>query len=156
MQEISGLRSLIALQIFYHHSDKCLTMLRELRSCVVDHILHFSHLRIQYVSMCYSVHGPIHNYAVHIMTPFRIGLNPCAFTGGVSPTVMAAVAKGKTNIIPTAEQSPSTPSPMEQSPEDSDGEVRQVGRLNMVIKGVKIHDISGIKMWEKENWSVKL
>lgn len=130
-------------------------MLRELRSCVVDHILHFAHLRVEYVSMCYSAHRPVHNYAVHIMYPSRIGLDHHALKRSMTPYNLGAPEKKKLAISSTAETSASNSSP-EGCPSDDDNVIGEGGRPSMVIKGVRIRDIVGIKMWEKEIWSMKL
>ena len=110
--------------------------------------------------MCYSSNGPVHNYAVHIMTPSRIGFDPRTFKqSAVSSDELDTM--GKTNSDPispyTGEGSSSTSSPGLLSPEESDSELGpQGGRLNMIIKGIRIRDITGIKMWEKEIWNVGL
>lgn len=130
-------------------------MLRELRSCVVDHVLHFAHLHVEYVSMCYSVHGPVHNYAVHIMYPSRVGLDPRALKRSMTSCSLGAAEKKNVTIPFTADTSTSNSSP-EGCHSDDDNVIGEGGRINMIIKGVRIRDIVGIKMWEKEIWSMKL
>ena len=137
MQDIKGLHSLVALQIFYHHTDTYPTILRELRSCVVDNILQFEHLRIEYVAMCYSVHGPGQNSAVQITYPSPLGVGFYASQQNMTSNNVGTAAKKKF-VVP-----------------DDDNEIGD-GPVNMVIKGIKIREIVGIKMWEKEIWTMKL
>lgn len=148
----------MALQIFYYHPDRCISILRELRSSIVDHIMHFPHLRVKYVAMCYSVHGPIHNQALHITTPPRFEFDSYPLRiNDLSGSDTGHLVKGKPIFVPPPDSSTSTSSSSEMpSPYDSDDPVEQPGRVNVIVKGIRLRDISGIKMWEKEIWSMKL
>ncbi|RJE20801.1 F-box domain protein [Aspergillus sclerotialis] len=148
VQKIQGLKALVALQIFYHHPDRCISILRELRYSIADHVMHFPYLRVKYVAMCYSLHGPIHNQALCITKAPRFDLELDALKIH-DLSLFETCDPGK------ASASVSSPSDL-VTPDESDYPVDQAGRFNIVIKGVRLRDISGIKMWEKEIWSVKL
>lgn len=124
---------------------------------MIDHILHFPYLRIEYVSMCYSAHGPLHNHVVRIIKPGRPGLEP-----EIQKRIAAlgvgnhSLGKKKTSGMPTVDASTSMSSPTGQTPDDSDDAAEQAGRMGVFIKPVKMRDIVGVKMWQMEAWSVKL
>ncbi|KAI9932154.1 hypothetical protein MW887_009663 [Aspergillus wentii] len=135
LQQLGGLRSLKALQVFYFHPDMCNSMLRELRTCIINHILHFRFLRTEYVAMCYSLGGPTQNNAIQLKT--KLGRVTTA----------------------TQMQDPKSVDDNFSSPGTHDGRSASTSPSEMEVfmrDGIKVTDIAGVKMWEKEIWALKL
>ena len=120
--------------------------------------MHFPYLRVKYVAMCYSVHGPIHNQALCITKAPRFGFDLDVLKiHDLDLSETGLSGKLKSSFAPLADPSVSVSSPSDLvTPDESDYSNEQPGRFNIVIKGIRLRDISGIKMWEKEIWGIKL
>jgi hypothetical protein len=155
MQDITGLRALKALQVLYHNPKASPMVLRELHKCILDHIVHFAHLRIEYVAMGYMAHGPVDNDVAHILYPSRLGLDICALERIVNADQVDTSGKRK-SAVPLAFKGPSSELSLDELTSDENNVFGTGGRMNKVIKGLKLSDIAGIKMWEKDTWNMRL
>lgn len=151
MQGISGLRALIALQLYFFKSDSCRWVLRELRFCVVDHILHHSTLRLKYVAVCHPEHrSPVVSQLIR---------KPCQQSSAGDTSEPRG--QGLSNINPTSASSSSlTTSTLHEQPGDtsdeSDDGTDPSSSPQMYVKSLRLQEVIGIKMWEKEIWNLKL
>ncbi|RMJ27095.1 hypothetical protein PHISP_02043 [Aspergillus sp. HF37] len=130
-------------------------LLRELHKCVLDHIVHFAHLRIEYVAMGYMAHGPVDNDVAHILYPTRLGLDICALERIVNANQVGTSGKKK-SAVPLAFKGPASELCLEELTCDESNVFGKGGRIDKVIKGLKVSDIDGIKMWEKDTWNIRL
>jgi hypothetical protein len=157
MQHIGRLHSLVALQINFIHNDNCPSVLREIRSCAIDNILHFPHLRIQYVAVGHVMHGTLTTTMAKLVK--KSNWQQKAKSAKSSPSSMSTVSwnakgkgkgKGKEVAGTNADSSWTTPS-------DSDDEFGGFIEPSVrVIDNFKPIDATGIKMWEKETWGLRL
>ncbi|GKZ21148.1 hypothetical protein AbraIFM66951_008664 [Aspergillus brasiliensis] len=155
IQQIGSLRSLKALQVFWYRQDMCTTMLREVQHSLVDGILHYPHLRIEYVAMCHCMHGPIANGATQISSRIR---------HLARATAILREAAAEEEPQSSSSSSAAQPAPTEQIPlnvpfpvESGEGETVHLFGVEMTTRALlSIEDISGVKMWEKGAWEMKL
>ena len=131
-------------------------MLRELRNCIVDHISHFKHHRLKYVSMGYVAQGPVYNHVLHISK------RPSQEADILRMLMLSRVdtgrlEKGTATALLTGLSSMSMSSPGQQSPEDSDGAIDQArAGSEITVKHTKMSDVVGIKIFTKEVLGIKL
>ncbi|KAL1998909.1 hypothetical protein VTN02DRAFT_5395 [Thermoascus thermophilus] len=165
MQRIRGLRSLIALQVFFTHTaDTCNSMLRELRCCAIDNIVHCPTLLVEYVAICYTMKasGPTSN-SVTLMKRKPHGAERRSATRRQIHLNMSTECDGKgkgkansTSLV-SDEGSLSPSSDSVWTPDDSEDEDERPQEGNLWVKtGLKLKDVTGIKMWEKEIWDLRL
>ncbi|PWY90081.1 hypothetical protein BO70DRAFT_426470 [Aspergillus heteromorphus CBS 117.55] len=144
IQQIGGMTSLVALQLFWHRADMCSSMLREVQSSLVDSILHFSHLRIEYVAMCYIMYGPVANSAIQIK-------------GRVAHLADADVLDVEEAAIGSPTLTDYLPANTAFSMAEGEEDVGIMIGIEVNTRvNLKIEDISGIKMWEKGTWEMRL
>ncbi|PWY88758.1 hypothetical protein BO94DRAFT_623831 [Aspergillus sclerotioniger CBS 115572] len=145
VEQIGGLLSLKALQVFWYRADMCTTTLREVQYTMIDSILHYPHLRIEYLALCYNMHGPIANAAIQIRSRIR--------------HLARAVTREHVD-----ETQPARPTLPEYIPldgictiEDNEGEPGYLFGLEINTRALlRIEDIRGVRMWEKGTWEIKL
>jgi hypothetical protein len=180
MQQLAGLRSLYALQVLFQHRDVCNSMLRELRLCIVDNVVHCPVLHVEYVALCSSVHGltansvtqlkrnirkshvPAYvdeqsNYRRRRRSPNKLSSSSTSSTGWYIKgkgkakssyhTLEADVDQGESNF----DEAPLW------TPDESDEDDNYAsGNASIVDDGLRVCDIVGVKMWEKEIWELSL
>lgn len=176
MQRISGLRSLVALQIFFFQPDSCSAALREIRFSVIDNILQCPELRVEYVAVCYSIHGPSSNSVTQLIrtrdgpsderdkpTHAQMQPNP----GSASASSMDVKGKEKssdnaTTLFPlsTTHSAFNLGEETVYTSDESDADWFAPDQFEESRVSVRdfltLRDVVGIKMWEKEIWSLKL
>lgn len=154
MQRIGRLHSLAALQINFVHTDNCSSVLREIRSCAIDNIMHFPRLKVEYVAVGHTIHGNLtSNLAKLTRKPNRrappSSSNPDTNCGSTEIGDPKGKGKRKEATATNTEQ------PWPSSDSDDD-----FGTFNVVsvrlIENFKPADVTGIKMWEKEIWGMRL
>ncbi|PYH96696.1 hypothetical protein BO71DRAFT_348522 [Aspergillus ellipticus CBS 707.79] len=147
IQQVGGMLSLKALQLFWYRSDMCTTMLRELQCSLVDSIMHFPHLRIEYVAMCFIMHGPVANAAIQVK-------------GRATHLASGAFRfREEKNLNSQEDDDTGAPSLADSVSSDQDGDGDSgllVGIEVSTRVNLKIEDIRGVRMWEKGCWEIKL
>ncbi|PYI04164.1 hypothetical protein BO78DRAFT_320995 [Aspergillus sclerotiicarbonarius CBS 121057] len=145
VEQIGGLSSLKALQILWYRADMCTTVLREVQYTLVDSILHFPHLRLEYVALCYNMHGPIANAAIQIKSRIK--------------HLAKAATRGRVDETKPAHATPSEYAPLDVSfpVDDKDGDQALLFGFELNTRALlRIEDIRGVRMWEKGTWEIKL
>ena len=157
MQNIGRLRSLVALQIIFTHNDNCGSVLREIRSCAIDNILHFPHLQIQYVAVGHVMHGTLTTIMAKLVKKSsrqQKGMSARSSISSMSTVSWNTKGKGKgkgKEVAAANTESPWT------TPSDSDDDFEGFTEPSVrVIDNFKPLDATGIKMWEKEIWGLRL
>lgn len=160
MQNLSGLRSLVALHIFYTKSDICNAILRELRSCAVDNILHYPMLRIEYVGM--SSLGADPSYGVVTQLARRPHQSPkTARTPEPQRGLRGSRSRANSGYVSSHSSSSGSNTIYEDLgyvSGESESELDYVvGPLKVFeTSGVALRDIFGIKIWEEGIWRLRL
>ncbi|GLA31974.1 hypothetical protein AnigIFM63326_010889 [Aspergillus niger] len=152
IQQIGSFRSLKALQVFWYRQDMCTTTLREVQHSLIDGILHFPHLNIEYVAMCHCMHGPIANGAIQISGRFRHLTKACAILREAAaqdnPQSSSSSQPASATNVPHGTMFPV---------ENSEGDAVPLFGVELTTRALlSIEDISGVKMWEKGAWEMKL
>lgn len=154
MQHIGRLHSLAALQINFVHTDNCASVLREIRSCAVDNIMHFPHLKVEYVAVGHTIHGN--------MASSLAKLTRKSSRGRRAPNSKLNANVESTKIRDTKEkgkgkEATATNAELPWAPSDSDDDFGPFNVVSVrVIENFKPADVTGIKMWEKEIWGMRL
>jgi hypothetical protein len=181
MQQLAGLRSLYALQVLFQHRDVCNSMLRELRLCIVDNAVHCPGLRVEYVALCLSVHGLAANSVTQLKRNIRKSHVPAYVdeqsdlyrrrrrsANKLSSSSTSSVGwdikgKGKAKssyhaLEADLDQGESNFDEMPLwTPDESDEDDNYAaGNASIVDDGLRVSDIVGVKMWEKEIWELSI
>lgn len=130
----------------------CTATLREVQHSLIDGILHFPHLNIEYVAMCHCMHGPIANGAIQISGRFRHLTKACAILREAAaqdnPQSSSSSQPASANNVPHGTMFPV---------ENSEGDAVPLFGVELTTRALlSIEDISGVKMWEKGAWEMKL
>ncbi|GAQ35919.1 hypothetical protein AtubIFM55763_003098 [Aspergillus tubingensis] len=153
MQQIGSFCSLKALQVFWYRQDMCTTTLREVHHSLIDGIYHYWHLRIEYVAMCYCMHGPIANGAIQVRGRVRHLNKACAILKKEAAAEEAASSSSSSQPASTNNAPHGTMFPME----NSEGDPMPLFGVELSTRALlSIEEISGVKMWEKGAWEMKL
>ncbi|THC94626.1 hypothetical protein EYZ11_005881 [Aspergillus tanneri] len=146
IREIGGFTSLIALQLFLHCRDMCNSMINELHCSVFDNISHYPQLVIEYVGMCYGIHGIASNSIIEVNSEDEED-EPNSLRSS-DPRAETPMSDNEEDIPASVQGSPS--------------QVAQTGGANREGPGItareKIRscDLTNIKMWEAAMWNFKL
>jgi hypothetical protein len=132
MQTLSPLTSLHALQIISANTDNCHSVIREIRQCVIDNISHYPQLNVEYVALSSMGNG---NMSTHISRLVRKEKER------KSDGVNKGTGSGKEPI---------------KMGLDADGEEEEDGLRFRVMEGVRMKDVVGVRIWEKEIWGGRL
>jgi hypothetical protein len=156
MQHIGRLHSLVALQINFVHNDNCPSVLREIRSCAIDNIMHFPHLKVQYVAVGHTIHGNLTSILAKLVkkptrkTPAMSSRSSIS-SASTGSWETKGKRKGKGKEIAGTDAEPSW------YPSDSDDDLGGFNEASVrVIDNFKPTDADGIKMWQKEIWGLRL
>lgn len=156
MQHIGRLHSLVALQINFVHNDNCPSVLREIRSCAIDNIMHFPHLQVEYVAVGHTIHGNLTSVMAKLVKKSARQTPATSSRSSISSVSTGSWdikekgrRKGKEVAGANAE-----PSWCSSDSEDDFGNFNQAPVR--VLDNFKPTDAVGIKMWEKEIWGLRL
>ncbi|KKZ62455.1 hypothetical protein EMCG_03118 [[Emmonsia] crescens] len=175
MQHLNGLRSLRVLHILFTQNDYCTGVLREIRLCATDSIIQRPYLQVEYIAVSYSMNGPTAT-AVSRLERSR----PCPFSRSKagSKKVDSRVDRDEGENGDGDEDRFDLPSPAarraagslkgkgkdghvsweseeEDTHDEDDGEEEGQGQVT-VHDGVKLRDVTGVKVWQKEMWDLRL
>lgn len=185
MQHLNGLRSLRVLHILFVQSDYCAGILREIRYCAIDSIIRCPSLQIEYIAVSYALNGPAgtsisrleYNPSWHSarsktnkrMSDSRLDEDRdrneeangsggsfdwhSPFTG--RHTSGALKGKGKEAHFSWMANGSDGEDSYDEDDDGDDEEEEWHGKVT-VHDGVKFRDITGVKVWQKEMWDLRL
>ncbi|OJD20324.1 hypothetical protein ACJ73_08342 [Blastomyces percursus] len=183
MLNMHGLRSLRVLHILFSQNDSCLGMLREIRLCAIDIVIQSPHLKVEYVAVSYAVKEPRANSVSRLeyhpacsSSPSKIGSknmhslydedadedrNGVGNGFGHLPSSIARHAssslKGKEKEVHFPWESEEEHSYDDDYEDYEDDGVEEGSHGDVTVHdGLKFHDVTGIKVWQKEIWDLKL
>lgn len=159
MQQISGLRSLHALQILFHNSRgvSAASLVREMRHSIADTLMHCP-LPVEYLGVCYAMNVPSSDYVTWLK---RTGHKPHAAPQTAPWSKTWVDLKGKVRVGEVRELNRRVGAMQELlaewAVEDSDEELENWRASLPIMKTeVKMSDVVGVKMWEREVWGMRL
>ncbi|KAL1962550.1 hypothetical protein VTN77DRAFT_9425 [Rasamsonia byssochlamydoides] len=163
MQQISGLRSLFALQILFHgHSRDGYNnrLVREMRYSIADTIVHCPSLPVEYVGVCCAMNVPGSDSVTQMRRTVRKPRAAALQTASRSTTKTDIKEKGKASrgdLESDHDGGPVQELLDEWAIEDSEEELEYWEENSPIVKtDVKMGDVVGVKMWEREIWRLRL
>ncbi|WEW54863.1 hypothetical protein PRK78_000289 [Emydomyces testavorans] len=159
MHYIQHLRSLVALHILFFNSEYCAALLREIRLCAIDNIIHFPSLKVQYVAVSHMVNGPVATKASRIvkaLLPAKLdSMKLDVVTMSVlSKVLLSSTSKNiKVKPIPAGgSQSFPAEGSLNAVPwvDDSDDDFSGLSQWTLLVDAIELHDTIGIKVWQRE------
>lgn len=120
-----------------------------MRSCVIDNIMHCPHLKVEYVAVGHRANGNLTSNVAKLLRIFTRWA-PDPSSKPVNLPGSKGKGKGKADEIGTTAEQSSFPS-------DSEDDLKPFNRAFLrVVDNLKPTDITGIKMWEKEIWELRI
>ncbi|KLJ08112.1 hypothetical protein EMPG_16455 [Blastomyces silverae] len=181
MLNMHGLRSLRVLHILVTENDYCPGILREIRLCAIDNVIQ-SHMKVEYVAVSYGVKEPAANSISRL--EHRSACSSSRSKNGSKnfhsrydedadedrngvgngfghfPSSTARHAsgslKGKEKEVHFSWFNEEENS-YDEDYEDCEDDEEEVGHGEVTVHdGLKFHDVTGVKVWQKEIWNLKL
>lgn len=162
MQHISRLRSLFALQILFHAQNRDIHVVREMRLSIADTIVHCPTIPVEYVGFCYAVNVPGFDIVTQLRRTVRKPrVEPqTAIISSRAGTDIKGKGKANADVEPDHDDDvgPIIEDFLDEwAIEDSDDELVNWEENSPIVKmDVKMSDIVGVKMWDREIWRLKL
>ncbi|PGH15918.1 hypothetical protein AJ79_02085 [Helicocarpus griseus UAMH5409] len=155
MQHLSGLRSLHALHILFSQNDYCTSILREIKQCAVDSVIQRPQLKVTYIAVSYALNGPSATTVSRLnRRPRPPGNKKWQIDMHSSDSGPSSSAKGKGKAVEGADSRSFATNETFWAVDDSDDDSDD-GRVT-VSDGLKIRDVTGVKVWQKEIWDLRL
>ncbi|KAI1926055.1 hypothetical protein LOZ12_000518 [Ophidiomyces ophidiicola] len=149
MHYVQFLRSLVALHVLFSNDEFCTSLLNEIRLCAIDNILHFPALNIQYIAVSHASNGPVGTKACQIVknvAKLEQGFNIDNTISPLSEVLLDSAQNSKKEQHGLSESSLNPAPSVDESEEDTPITTPQT----LTITSIDLHNIIGVKIWEKK------
>ncbi|OJD18502.1 hypothetical protein AJ78_01491 [Emergomyces pasteurianus Ep9510] len=169
MQHLNGLRSLQALHILFTQSDYCPSVLREIRMCAADSVIQRPYLQVEFIAVSYAMNGPTATAVSRLERSPPCPSSRSKDGNKKMDTLFYEDDDADANVDATSRRAPGNFKGKGKEvhvswevdgseDNDDDEEEEEEGKQGQVTvhDGVKFRDVTGVKVWQKEVWDLKL